>query len=72
MSDLDSTDKVRVRIKSISISGVGFRTVEVRGNVAVDGEPAPGVQYNTSTGDKYASKTPDADDRISWDAIAVN
>lgn len=68
VSGLGSGDAVRVRIKSVQNSG-NLNSFLVH---AFDGtgDPASGVTYNTST-DHYASQTPDAADRVNWEAVEV-
>lgn len=68
---LTTTAQVRVRIKSQSESGLGAGSCTVH---AFDGvsDPVAGVTYNTSAAaDTYASKTPDTDDRVYWEAMEV-
>ena len=68
VSGLGSGDAVRVRIKSVQNSGnlTSFLVHAFDGT----GDPASGVTYNTST-DHYASQTPDAADRVNWEAVEV-
>jgi hypothetical protein len=62
VSGLTSAAQIRVRIKQVTINGKV-------GSVSVD----PGdVKYVTSSGDIFASKTPDASDFIAWEAMAVS
>src|SRR5690606_3143388 len=69
VSGLDSNDRIRIRIVDIS-STAGFLLLDVHGFDGV-AAPAPGVEYVVAT-DNIASKTPDDDDGIVWEAISVS
>lgn len=71
VAGLTTTAQVRVRIKSQSTSGIGGGGCTVHAFDGV-GDPSSGVTYNTSAAaDTYASKTPDTDDRVYWEAMEV-
>lgn len=65
VAGLGPSDGVQLRAKSESGSAGAF---VVHGyNLPTDGDPDHGVTYNVAA-DNYASKTPDAADRVSWEA----
>lgn len=66
VSGLGSSDDIQIRIAAIT---GGATSVVVHGKTSTDA--TRGVSYNTAV-DAYAEKTPDADDTITWDAMAVS
>jgi hypothetical protein len=72
-STLGAADQIRLKLKSITVSGPGGST----GGATVDGyDNSPGseghgLEYNTSSGFTDQTKTPDADDFIFWEAWEV-
>lgn len=75
VSGLDALDKIRVRIKSITVLGDGTASVTVVAHTGTAPYTAPGVQYTTSAAaDLYASMTPPSDTAavIDWEAFEVS
>lgn len=72
VSGLDTTDKVRLRIKDIALVGAGasITNLTVHGFDG-SGDPAAGVTYTTDAGPQYASKTSDAGVSVEWEAMLV-
>jgi hypothetical protein len=74
-------DKFRLRVKSITVSivddspeqsGTASGTVSAHLFHRTDGDPAAALTYSTASADQYASKTPDSDDYIYWEALEVS
>lgn len=67
---LDSTDKLRLRFVSVTKSANCVLTVTNVQGVTASGIPhsANGVYYETSS-DSFASKTPNASDHVTWEAM---
>lgn len=75
VSGLDSNataDKIRIRIVSASATSGASVTFAAHLYSTANGDPTGGLTYATSAGDSYASKTPDAEDAIYWEAIEVS
>lgn len=66
---MDNTDDVRLIIADITVSGPGTAAVVVQGHDGSTGALGPGVFYNTSAGDLYASMTPSSDPYASLTVI---
>lgn len=69
VTGLDSTDKIRLKLKDITVDG--FDTLGTATLEGFDFSPTSeghGVTYNTATGSTSESKTPDADDYMFWEA----
>lgn len=71
-SGLDSTDQVRLKLSAVTLTGglALTATVSVKGYDGTIGSPAVGVSYYSAS-DSFASKTPDADDLLFWEAEDV-
>lgn len=72
VSGLSSTapaDKLRIRIVSITKTDGGSCSAHLFSTAATPADPAAALQYNTTSGDQFASKTPDVDDAMKWDAL---
>ncbi len=70
-SGLDTTDKVRIKLSVVTLTGLAnTATVSVKGYDGTVGSPLDGIRYYSAT-DTFASKTPDADDLITWEAEDV-
>jgi hypothetical protein len=69
VSGLGLNDDMRVRIKSVENPSnlTSFSVHAFDGS----GDPASGVTYTTTSGDHYASMTPDTEDNVAWEAFAV-
>jgi hypothetical protein len=74
VTGLDSTDQFRWTMLSDTPSGGDIQTNQstFTPNSGANNNGQPGVTYSTSSGDSYASMTPDGDDALTVDAIEVN
>ena len=70
VSGLTGIADIRIRIKDWN-PGPDGGSFTVHGYDGIGDSGLPGVTYNTSA-DSYASKTPDVDDRVYWEAIEVS
>jgi hypothetical protein len=69
VSGMGTNDDLRIRIKDVvTTAGVTFTAHGF--NLPTDVDPSAGVTYNTAS-DNFASKTPDTEDRVTWEALAV-
>jgi hypothetical protein len=68
---LGPNDDVRLKIKAVTPLGYGLsgEGYSVNPHASAD-DPPPGVAWFTAN-DNFASMTPDADDYITWDALAI-
>ncbi len=66
VSGLGLNDDIRVRIKSATGTVSSFSVHAFDGT----GDPSDGVTYSTAS-DSFASKTPDTEDAIEWEVLAV-
>jgi hypothetical protein len=65
-------DKFRLRIKTISLNGqYDSYSVAVHLFNTGNGDAVAGLTYNVAT-DSYASRTPDTDDAVAWEALEVS
>jgi hypothetical protein len=69
VSGLDANDDVRVKIKAVSGYGLGGEGFEIHCHTSLD-DPPPGVAWYTAT-DSFATMTPDTEDLIAWEALAI-
>lgn len=70
-SGMGATDYWQFELLTVTKTGTGTTTQSLRGRKnSIDG--FTGVNYNTSTGDKFASKTPDLDDSCIWQSKEVS
>jgi hypothetical protein len=71
-STLLVNDQIRLKLKSITVSGpggsTGGATLTGYDNTGGNGH---GVEYNTNSGGTNVTKTPDADDFIFWESFEV-
>jgi hypothetical protein len=67
---LDANDDVRITVKAISGGGFGVgESFDVNPHASGDATPY-GVAWYTAT-DSFATMTPDTEDLISWEALAI-
>lgn len=70
VSGMTTSGRFRIKVIAATKTGSGTTSYNIRGYVnATDGDY--GVKYQTSASDKYASKTPDADDVCYYSALEV-
>jgi hypothetical protein len=74
VTGLDSTDQFRWTMLTDTPSGGDVQTNQstFTPNNGSNNNALPGVTYSTSSGDSFASMTPDGDDALTVDALEVN
>jgi len=69
-SSLGINDQIRLKLKSVTITAGSSGSATLTGYDNTTGH-GHGVLYNTDSGGSVATKTPDADDFIFWEAFEV-
>lgn len=72
LSSTATADKLRIRIVSITKTDGGSVTAHLFSTVATIPDPAAALLYNTTSGDQFANRTPDADDIMKWEALETS
>jgi hypothetical protein len=69
VAGLTANSKARWKLKSTTVSSGAMLTVSGRGSDNAPTAEGHGLSFVTSTGDQYASRTPDVSDLMTWHAM---